>query len=411
MPDDDQQTPTPPAPTPSCKASPRSRPPSISPSERRQDSRASSNPARALSQRCEASRAPSDDRGRLRAPACSAFTASILGQRQCDMRSPDDNKIREHENRAARLQRLADEAKEDLDLNHHPGSTAPNKGKDSELEIQHYNPIPMLRPYHPPPPRFGTPSRSHSSPYTPDPWMSSFLLSSDPRSHCGDPRTVGFPTIPWTASHPVTHLASCTGVFPPAPHLSRPIALTPTPLEVCNQSPDLDEAMIPGLTASSLHLPMPDHAVDVMKGRWVFHLSLVFLTNLACRIASSNRVLDAGSARDGRKSLSLSAVDANTAKCAETDLTFVEWTRAWDRMLILIDTYKPALWARWEAHCKLVYGQDDIHDHRDLWLRYDIQMRMITRMQRNVDTTIINHNILNQVQRELVFELAASHPQ
>ncbi|QRV98506.1 hypothetical protein RhiJN_26525 [Ceratobasidium sp. AG-Ba] len=330
MPDDDQQTPTPPAPTPSCKASPRSRPPSISPSERRQDSRASSNPARALSQRCEASRAPSDDRGRLRAPACSAFTASILGQRQCDMRSPDDNKIREHENRAARLQRLADEAKEDLDL----------------VRQQ----------------------RCHRDP------------DEAGRTH----RT--------TTPVPLRRTRGKT-------------------VKVCNQSPDLDEAMIPGLTASSLHLPMPDHAVDVMKGRWVFHLSLVFLTNLACRIASSNRVLDAGSARDGRKSLSLSAVDANTAKCAETDLTFVEWTRAWDRMLILIDTYKPALWARWEAHCKLVYGQDDIHDHRDLWLRYDIQMRMITRMQRNVDTTIINHNILNQVQRELVFELAASHPQ
>ncbi|QRV98327.1 Reverse transcriptase domain protein [Ceratobasidium sp. AG-Ba] len=333
IPEDIQRPPTPQAPSPSREATPRSRQPSNAPSENRRPSRAPSHPARAQSQRRELSRAPSVDRGRSRAPTRSASTASVLGQRSRDVRSPDDAELQEHANRAARLQRLADEAKEDLELarrrrrnrepegaeddepreqSHRPGSSAPSKGKNKARN----------------------PSGS-----------------------------------------------------------------------------DSDEAMVPGLMASGSHLPMPDHAIDVMKGGWVFHLSLVFLTNLACRMAYNNRVLDSGSARDGRKSLSLSAVDANTAKRAETDLSFAEWTQAWTRMLTLIDTYKPALWERWEAHYKLVYGQDDIHDHWDLWLRYDIRMRMLTRTQRNVDTTVINQDVLNQVERDLIHELATARPQ
>jgi hypothetical protein len=153
--------------------------------------------------------------------------------------------------------------------------------------------------------------------------------------------------------------------------------------------------VVPGLVGAETFARIPDVVRKLFVPEWVTYVPLTYLTDEYCENIAEHHKLEPTVHLDPTTGIWTRKGDSLPDR-HEANLTFMQWTRAWQRLLGLLDGINHPERLRWLAHTQLVMNQPSITKHWPLWVRYCIAVRQ-RGIQQGLDVSVFQVHIFNSV--------------
>lgn len=156
-------------------------------------------------------------------------------------------------------------------------------------------------------------------------------------------------------------------------------------------------AIIPGQVAEETFTLVPDAVRKLFVNGWTTYVPLTYLTDEYCEKVEDHHKLEPVVRLDTSTGQWVRSGDQLPDR-GETSLSFLKWTRAWQRKLGILESIGHPDRARWLAHTQVVMGRPNLEEDWPLWLRYCIAVRKRS-LQDGLDPSILQTGVLASVQR------------
>ncbi|KAG8768096.1 hypothetical protein FRC12_005765 [Ceratobasidium sp. 428] len=159
-----------------------------------------------------------------------------------------------------------------------------------------------------------------------------------------------------------------------------------------------NDTVVPGYTASGMQLPIAETVIATMRKGWSKHIALTMLDDEYCEKVARGHVSTQSVGFNDKGSVHIVETDVKDPSRDEHAMSFAQWDQAVPRLLSLIKQHlRERDFIRWRSYFELIRAQPTFHAEWNLWLAYDIQMRMITRWNKKLDFTVLNQAVLDDL--------------
>jgi hypothetical protein len=142
---------------------------------------------------------------------------------------------------------------------------------------------------------------------------------------------------------------------------------------------------------------IPKAVIDLFdKKKWASHVSLRYLTDAYCRQTDKHSLLKDTVAFDS-ESRSFVTSSTELPDMSEDTLSFLEWTRAFQRLLAILRALNHPRVFYWEAHEHLVKHHSALTTNWPLLLAYDIHIRRRSVVDSSLDVSIFQQRIFDSL--------------
>ncbi|QRW08607.1 Reverse transcriptase domain protein [Ceratobasidium sp. AG-Ba] len=163
-------------------------------------------------------------------------------------------------------------------------------------------------------------------------------------------------------------------------------------------STDLNDSVIPGHTAAGMQHPIAENVVAIFRKGFVKHVALTTLDDEYCEKIAWGHISGHTLGFNNQGGIQVLDVDVKDPSRDKHTMSFAQWDQAVPRFLGLVrDHLRRKDYDQWRQHFELICKQPTLHSEWELWLGYDIQMRIITRRDKSVDITVLNRSVLDDL--------------
>ncbi|CUA76637.1 similar to polyprotein [Rhizoctonia solani] len=214
-----------------------------------------------------------------------------------------------------------------------------------------------------------------------------------------------------TAScHPLYYVRFRTGAYALflagtyAPRLPAPVPPMPIPVTIgglnvgqVRSTTDPLPPVAQGVLVNPEFSFVPKAVVDLFtKKNWSSHISLRYLTDEYCQqVDRHDQLRDTMHFDSGSGTWVTSS--AELPDLSESSLAFVQWMRAFQRLLAILRSMSHLRTPYWEAHGHIVEHHPSLTSNWPLVLAYDIAMRRRSVLDRSLDVSIFQERVFNDL--------------
>ncbi|CUA71572.1 Dynein heavy chain domain-containing protein 1 [Rhizoctonia solani] len=189
-----------------------------------------------------------------------------------------------------------------------------------------------------------------------------------------------------------------------APRLPAPVPPTPIPVTIgglnigqVRSTTDPLPPVAQGVLVNPEFSFVPKAVVDLfIKKNWSSHISLRYLTDEYCQqVDRHDQLRDTMHFDSGSGTWVTSS--AELPDLSESSLAFVQWMRAFQRLLAILRSMSHPRTPYWEAHGHIVEHHPSLTSNWPLVLAYDIAMRRRSVLDRSLDVSIFQERVFNDL--------------
>ncbi|CUA68220.1 Alpha-mannosidase 2C1 [Rhizoctonia solani] len=189
-----------------------------------------------------------------------------------------------------------------------------------------------------------------------------------------------------------------------APRLPAPVPPTPIPVTIgglnvgqVRSTTDPLPPVAQGVLVNPEFSFVPKAVVDLFtKKNWSSHISLRYLTDEYCQQVNwHDQLRDTMHFDSGSGTWVTSS--AELPDLSESLLAFVQWMRAFQRLLAILRSMSHPRTPYWEAHGHIVEHHPSLTSNWPLVLAYDIAMRRHSVLDRSLDVSIFQERVFNDL--------------
>lgn len=171
-----------------------------------------------------------------------------------------------------------------------------------------------------------------------------------------------------------------------------------TPLNAGHDlAPRQRPAIVPGQVAEETIAIVPDAVRKLFANGWTSYVPLTYLTDEYCEKVDEHHKLEPVVRLDTSTGQWVRSGDQLPDR-SEASMSFVKWTRAWQRLLGILESINHPDRDRWLAHTQIVMNRPTIEEEWPLWVRYCIAVRKRS-LQDSFDPGVFQLGIYATVRR------------